>query len=305
MSKRGVSRRGFLRGTAVIGGAAVLGAPAPLAWGAASGAKRSAADQVPLGKTGIMLSRLGIGTGSSNGRAQTEMGQEGFSKLIHYAFDQGITYIDTAQRYMTFEWIADSIKGIPREKLFIQSKVPDQPEDILATIDHHRTVFKTDYIDSLLIHCMTRGGWTDEWKRIMEGFDQAKEKKWIRAKGVSCHSLEALTAARKTDWAEVHLVRVNPAGAFMDGDGPRDQTGRRIVPVDPVLAEIKAMHEKGHGVIGMKIIGNGTFTDPAERAKSIRFSMNNPNIDAVVIGMKSKEQVDENIAMVNRALAEG
>ena len=37
-------------------------------------------------------------------------------------------------------------------------------------------------------------------------FDQAKEKKWIRAKGVSCHSLPALRAATASDWTEVHLV---------------------------------------------------------------------------------------------------
>ena len=28
---------------------------------------------------------------------------------------------------------------------------------------------------------------------------------------------------------------------------------------DPVMKEIKTMHAKGHGVIGMKIIGNGMF----------------------------------------------
>ena len=45
------------------------------------------------------------------------------------------------------------------------------------------------------------------------------------------------------------------------------------------------------------------FTDPAEREKSVRFAMNNPNIDAVVIGMKSSQEVDENIKLINAALA--
>ena len=111
-------------------------------------------DQVTLGKTGLKLSRLGFGTGSNSGNVQHALGQETFNKLIHHAYDQGITYFDCAQSYRTFEWIKDAIKGLPREKLFIQSKIPDRPEQILAAIDHHRKVFDTDYVDSLLIHCM-------------------------------------------------------------------------------------------------------------------------------------------------------
>jgi predicted aldo/keto reductase-like oxidoreductase len=249
-----------------------------------------------------MISRLGLGTGSNNGSVQRRLGKDDFIRLVRYAHDRGITYLDCAQAYETFEWIADAIKGLPREKVFIQSKVPGQPKDVLATIDHHRSVFNTDYVDSMLIHCMTQPGWTDDWKRIMDGFNAAKDKQWIRAKGVSCHTLPALKDATAVDWTEVHLVRVNPMGVFMDVDGPKEAWGRQKVAVDPVLAEIKTMHDKGRGVIGMKICGNGTFTNPADREKSIRFAMTNPNIDAVTIGMKSEKEVDENIAMINRAL---
>ena len=70
------------------------------------------------------------------------------------------------------------------------------------------------------------------------------------------------------------------------------------------MQEIKTAHEKGRGVIGMKIFGNGMFTDPADREKSIRFAMACKEIDAVVIGFKSKEEIDEGIERINRALAE-
>lgn len=303
MDQRGVSRRRFIRTSAAITGAAMLSNWGGLKSLAAPSVKRTAVDLVPLGKTGITLSRLGIGTGSSSGREQTAAGRDAFNKLIRHAFDQGITYIDTAQQYATFEWIGDAIKGLPREKIFLLSKVPGQPGDILAAIDRHRSVFKTDYIDSLLIHCMVRSEWTDEWKRIMEGFNQAKEKQWIRAKGVSCHSYPALRAATVSDWTEVHLVRVNPQGKFMDG--PRSEWGAQFTnPVDPILEQIKTQHDKGRGVIGMKIFGNGTFTDLADREKSVRFAMANPNIDAVTIGMKTTKEVDENLALLNRVLAE-
>jgi aryl-alcohol dehydrogenase-like predicted oxidoreductase len=295
-----LSRRQFLERSAGAAGALLLTSSA---WFSAQAAdKRTAADQVALGKTGLKLSRLGFGTGSNSGNVQYALGQEEFNKLIHYAYDQGITYFDCAQSYRTFEWIKGAIKGLPREKLFIQSKVMGKPDEVLAAIDHHRKVFDTDYVDSLLIHCMVKDGWTDEWKRIMDAFDEAKEKKWIRAKGVSCHSLPALRTATASNWTEVHLVRVNPQAKHIDGMDPSwDKSGTDMTPV---LAELKTMRAKGRGIIGMKIIGNGDFTQAEDREKSIRFAMSRPELDAIVIGFKSRAEIDEAIRRVNQALAE-
>jgi predicted aldo/keto reductase-like oxidoreductase len=306
-NRSGVNRRQFIKTSTALAGAALL-TPWSLVKARASvtpAAARTAVDQVTLGKTGIKLSRLGFGTGSSNGHDQTALGKEGFNKLIHYAYDQGITYIDTAQTYATFEWIGEAIEGLPREKLFIQSKVPGKPEKVLEAIDHHRKVFNTDYVDSLLIHCMVQDQWTDEWKRIMDAFNEAKEKKWIRAKGVSCHSLPALRAATASDWTEVHLVRVNPQGKRIDGMEQKVwNNDDPTFDVAPVMTEIKSMHAKGHGVIGMKIIGNGQFVKAEDREKSIRYAMACKEIDAVVIGFTNTQQIDEAIERMNRALKE-
>ena len=295
------SRRQFLERTAALAGAAFL---FPSLLSAAETAKvRTAVDQVTLGKTGLKLSRLGFGTGSNSGNVQKALGQQAFNDLIRYAYDRGITYFDCAQGYATFDWIGGAIKGLPREKLFIQSKIPGQPEDVLKAIDRHRQAFNTDYIDSMLVHCMVKDGWTDPWKRIMDGFNDAKAKKWISAKGVSCHSLPALRSATASDWTEVHLVRVNPQAKWIDG--PAQDWNKSGDDITPVLKEIKTMHAKGRGVIGMKLVGNGEFQNPEDREKSIRFVMAQPEIDAVVIGFKNTKEVDEAIERINRALAAG
>ncbi|MGD0259737.1 MAG: aldo/keto reductase [Verrucomicrobiota bacterium] len=300
MNTHHLSRRQFLERSAGAAGALLL---TSCSWfGSQAAARRTAVDQVTLGKTGLKLSRLGFGTGSNSGNVQYALGRETFNKLIRYAYDQGITYFDCAQAYKTFEWIGGAIKGLPREKLFLQSKVPGKPDEVLAAIDHHRKVFDTDYVDSLLIHCMVKDRWTDEWKRIMDAFDEAKEKKWIRAKGVSCHSLPALRAATASNWTEVHLVRVNPQANHIDGmEETWDKPGHDLAPV---LAELRTMRAKGRGVIGMKIIGNGEFTQPEDREKSIRFAMSRPELDAIVIGFKSTAEIDEAIKRTNQALAE-
>ena len=304
MNTRRCSRRQFLQSSATVTGAIML-SPSTITQGQAAPARRTAVDQVTLGQTGLKLSRLGMGTGSANGAVQTSLGREGFNSLVKYAYDQGITYIDCAQNYESFGWIGGAIKGLPREKLFIQSKIWGRHDNVLAVIDHHRKTFDTDYVDSMLFHCMVLHDWPGQWQKMMDGFDEAKGKGWIRAKGASCHSLPALRAARVTPWTEVHLLRINPQGCRMDGPEEEvwveDDYGHEV---SPVLREIEAIRAKGRGIIGMKIIGNGTFTDPADREKSIRFAMSLPALDAVVIGFRTRAEIDEAIQRMNRALAD-
>ncbi len=299
MNASTLSRRQFLERSTLAAATVLLGGCSGLK---SRAARRTATDQVALGKTGLKICRLGMGTGSNSGQVQRALGREGFRDLVHYAYDQGITYFDCAQSYRTFEWIGHAIKGLPRERLFIQSKIPGQPENVLEAIDRHRVAFDTDYVDSMLIHCMVKDGWTDDFRRVMDAFDEAKQKKWILSKGVSCHSLPALHAATASPWTEVHLVRINPQAKHIDG--PEQTWNKPGDNLEPVLAELKTMRAKGRGIIGMKIIGNGDFTNPADRERSIRFALSRPEIDSIVIGFKDRAEIDEALDRMNRALAE-
>jgi aryl-alcohol dehydrogenase-like predicted oxidoreductase len=265
-------------------------------------ANRTAADLVPLGNTGLKVSRLGIGLGSSNGAVQAAGGQEKFNGFIKHAFDQGITMFDTATNYTTFRMMGPAIKGLPREKIFIQSKI-EQPVNILDAIDNHRKQFNTDYVDSMLVHIQFRENWVETWKRALEDYAAAQDKKWIKARGVSCHSLPALRAAVTTDWTQVHLVRVNPQGFRMDTERQVQDT-RVADDIKPVLAELKKMREKKRGVIGMKIFGDGQMKTDAEREASLKFAMGMEEIDSVIIGFSSVEQMDAGVKMMNKVLGE-
>ena len=295
-----ISRRDFLQRTAALAGVAIATPLSPHA--AEVAAKRTAADQVTLGNTGVKLSRLGIGTGSNSGNVQRGLGRESFNRLLRYAYDEGITYIDTAQGYQNHDWIRDAIKGLPREKLYIQTKMPGSADKPLELLDRYRKDLGVDYLDTVLVHCMVKKNWCDEQKRVMETLGEAQEQKIIRLKGVSCHSLPALGAAAQTDWVNVNLVRVNPQGKWIDG--PVENWNQSGDDITPVMKEIKTMRAKGHGIIGMKMIGNGEFTKAEDREKAIRFAMAHREIDAVVIGFKSTQEIDEAIERMNRALRE-
>src|SRR5512138_1172912 len=137
MNTQHLSRRQFIERSAMAAGALFLGSCS----GLKPQAKRTATDQVTLGGTGLRLSRVGMGCGSNSGNVQYALGKQAFTDLVHYAYDQGITYFDCAQSYRTFEWLGGAIKGLPRERVFLLSKIGGQPENILENIDKHRKVF--------------------------------------------------------------------------------------------------------------------------------------------------------------------
>jgi len=295
-----LNRRQFLE-TAAVAAGAMLGSTA--SGQATAPAKRTAADLVPLGSTGLKVSRMGIGLGSSNGGAQAAGGQERFTAFIKHAYDQGITMFDTATNYQPFKMMGPAIKGLPRDKIFIQSKI-EQPNNIMAAIDNHRSLWNTDYVDCMLVHLQYHANWTDTWKKAMDDYTAAVDKKWIKVKGVSCHSLPALRAGIVSDWPEVHLVRVNPQGYRLDTEREVQDTMNGPYDIKPVLAELTKIHEKKRAVIGMKIFGGGKLTVEADREKSLKFAMGLKEIDSVIIGYSSTTEMDQGIKLMNKVLSE-
>jgi len=109
--------------------------------------------------------------------------------------------------------------------------------------------------------------------------------------------------ARPDPFSGIRLVRLNPQGAWVDTPAQdwNAKSGPEHVP--PVVEQIQAARAKGHGILGMKLIGNGEFTKAEDREKSIRYVMQSGLCDAVVIGCKSTDEIDEAIDRVDRALA--
>ena len=56
------------------------------------------------------------------------------------------------------------------------------------------------------------------------------------------------------------------------------------------------------GVVSMKLIGEGVF-NREDRQKAMRFAFQNAKVDAVTVGYKSPQEIDEAIENINMALA--
>lgn len=284
-----MNRRKFLSEAAAGVGAACLAPHALAGLLDAAPHRVKATDTVVLGNTGIRTSRLAMGTGTIGfGGSSNQTRTGNLTQLLRTGYDRGLTFFDTADGYGSHPEVAEAVSHLPREKVVIMTKCDSRdPKQARADLDRYRRELKTDYIDILLVHCVTEGDWTTRYRGVMDVFSEAKQKGIIRTHGVSCHSIEALRAAAASPWVEVDLVRLNPVGAHMDAD---PQT---------VIGVIKQMRAQGKGIIGMKILGQGAMRKRQDEA--IQFALGTGVLDAFTIGAESDQEQSDLIRRVAAA----
>lgn len=290
-----VSRRDFLR--AGLGTAALAGASRSLS---AFAPQRSATDWVALGDSGVKVTRLALGTGTYGGRVQRELGQEAFTSLVRHAYDRGIRFFETAEGYTGMpEMLGIALKGLPRDSYRLMTKFSERG-DLQAKMDRARTALNTDYFDILLMHCMRSPTWADDGKAMRDGLSEAKSKKILMAHGASCHGLQALGSLPGDKWLDVALVRMNHKGVRMDTPSMNDTNDLGDVP--QVVAQAKKVRAQGTGILSMKLVGEGQFTNADDREAALKFVLGQGLADAVTIGYKSPAEIDEAIERMGRAL---
>jgi aryl-alcohol dehydrogenase-like predicted oxidoreductase len=273
-----MKRRTFLQQSTAAAAAAFSPFPYYLYGGSE---KKYATDKITLGNTGIEVSRLAMGTGTNgvggNSNQTRKLGVKGLADLLHMAYDNGVSFWDSADQYGSHGHLKEGLKYVKREDVVILSKThATTAKEMRADLDRFRQEIGTDYIDIILLHAITDANWPKVKEAAMEVLSEAREEGIIRAHGISCHSLGALKTAADTEWVQVDLARYNQASVAMDG---------KYDVVRPVLEKMKAA---GKGIIGMKILGAGRLSDRVD--ESLTFALHQPFIDCFTIGQESAEQ---------------
>jgi 1-deoxyxylulose-5-phosphate synthase len=290
------SRREFLKTSIAAGTVASVGT-IPL-----HATARTATDTVTLGKSGVKVTRLAFGTGSNNGYVQSGLGQAQFSKLVAYAYERGIRFYETAESYSTPAMLGEALKPYPRESYVLMNKVTtDEGVDPHQRFDEMRRISKTEYFDIMLLHWQHTGDWVSETTRWQEGINEAQQKKTILLRGASVHGLPALRQMPGNQWLQVAMIRMNHNGTRMDG--PTYADNNNPDRVSEVVAHVKQVKKDGMGVVSMKLVGDGTFTQHSDRQAAMRFAFQNAGVDCVTVGFKNTREIDEAIDNLNLALA--
>jgi aryl-alcohol dehydrogenase-like predicted oxidoreductase len=290
------SRRDFLKtglAAAVFAGTGTL----PL-----KATPETATDWVTLGKSTVKVTRLALGTGTFSGQVQRDLGQEEFTKLVRYAYDRGIRFFETAESYHEMhKMLGAALKGIPRDSYRLMTKVTTRPGvDPQEKIDELRKLANTDYFDIALLHWQHVASWPQDTVRWQDGLLEAESKHAVRSHGASVHGLPALRKFPGNEWLEIAMIRMNHKGVRMDAE---DYNTSGLGNVSEVVTHVKQVHKQGMGVISMKLVGEGEFTNREDRQRAMRFAFRHAGVDAVTVGFKNTAEVDEAIENLNLALA--
>ncbi|MGA2098406.1 MAG: aldo/keto reductase [Candidatus Acidiferrum sp.] len=263
--------------------------------------RESATDWVTLGKSGVKVTRLAFGTGSFSGRVQRDLGQDGFTRLVRYAYDQGIRFFETAESYADMHrMLGVALKGIPRDSYRIMSKMSTYGNgNPQAKIDELRGLANCEYFDVLLLHWQHTGTWPTDTRRWQDGILEAESKKTVVSHGASVHGLPALRQMPGNKWLDVAMIRMNHKGTSMDAE---DYATGGLGNVGEVVTHVHEVRKQGMGVISMKLVGEGTFNREDRRA-AMKFAFKNAGVDCVTVGYKNTAEIDEAIENLNLALA--
>ena len=255
--------------------------------------KFSAFDRVEIGKTGIKTSRLCFGTGfkawqrKSN---QTKMGRDKFVKLLRDAYEMGVRCFDAADLYGSHDIIAEALAPFKRDTYTLISKIwwrdngiPEKERPgAKVLVPRFMKEFKTDYLDMVHVHCVNKESWITEQSTYMNDLEELKKKGDIRSHGCSAHGFSGLKVCVDSDWIDAVHIRINPFGAKMNGK------------LDENLAVAKQLKAQNKGLVGMKILGEGTFADDKNKVdQSIKFALKEAQVDVLNIGFMSTEEIKD------------
>jgi aryl-alcohol dehydrogenase-like predicted oxidoreductase len=289
------TRREFLQ-TGLAAGTLAVSRSLPL-----MAQRESATDMVTLGRSGVKVTRLALGTGTISGQVQRDLGQDGFTRLVRHAYDRGIRFFETSESYGEMHrMLGIALKGIPRDSYQLMSKVTTRDGvDPQQKFDELRRLANTEYFDIMLLHWQHTATWPADTARWQDAILENQSRKVVLSHGASVHGLPALRRVPGNNWLQVAMIRMNHTGKSMDAE---DYNTQGPGNVGEVVAHVEEVRKQGMGVISMKLAGEGTF-DREDRRKAMRFAFRNAGVDCVTVGYKSPAEVDEAIENLNLALA--
>ena len=228
-------------------------------------------EYVTLGKTGLKVSRMGLG-----GIPIQRIDAEGTKTLLHKLAYQGVNYIDTARGYtVSEEYLGYALEGI-RDKFILATKSMARTKEAMAAdIEKSLNNLRTDHIDLYQVHnpsmeqldqVLAAGG-------ALEALQEAKTAGKIGHIGLTAHSTEVFARALELDWVETIMFPYN----IVESQG------------EELIAKCT---EKNIGFIDMKPLAGGAIENGT---LAMRYICANKNVTIVIPGMAEEKEMEENI----------
>jgi hypothetical protein len=258
------------------------------------------------------LSILGFGAMRLPVRPDGHVDEPEALRMIRYAIDRGVNYVDTAYPYHNGESepvVGKALLGGYRERVNLATKLPGwlvkSHEDLDRYLEEQLVKLQTDRIDFYLLHGLTGPFWENlSSVGVLEFLDDAIASGRIQYAGFSFHDTFRLfrEIVKSYDWTFAQ-IQYN----FMDEDYQAGTKGLRyaakkdlgIVVMEPIRGGLLARDIPGITEIWERA---PVRRSPAEWA--LRWVWNHPEVTVALSGMSTFDQVVENISCADHGLPE-
>ncbi len=212
-------------------------------------AKTTALPKRKIGKTGLEMTLLEMGTGALRERGVLD-------RLLRLSFASGVRTFDTAKAYGTEpgfkKWFEQSPE-VRKQIVLITKDNPKTPKDMISQLDKRLEALATDYIDIFFVHGLGDEHSLDDAMNFVKGQEFKETAEAIRKSG----------KARFIGFSTHHRNRAQLLQAAADG-GIVDAIMLQYTPWldkdSPLNKAIDACFEKGIGLISMKQVA-GQFPE--------------------------------------------
>lgn len=240
--------------------------------------------QVKLGFWGPEVSEICFGSLAISPLQGRLTAVEG-ANVLRYALEQGVNWIDTAEIYDNYEQIASAIKGYPEVRI-VSKTYAVSAEEMRLSLEKARTALNRETLDFFLLHeqesALTLKGHSEAWQELLT----AKEKGIVRWIGISTHAVAGVRAGALQPGLDVIHPILNYQGlGIIDGQ------------LNDMLEAVAFAAEIGIGIYAMKVFGGGHLAEKPQKA--VEFVQRVPGVQAMALGMSSREEVDYNLLLVS------
>jgi predicted aldo/keto reductase-like oxidoreductase len=265
-----------------------------------------------FGSTGIKISQLGFGAMRLPLAAENDpsrIDEKKASHMLHYAIDNGINYVDTAYPYhreKSEQFVGKVLHGTHRDSVYLATKMPmwliKKSEDPQKYFSEQLKRLRTDCIDMYLLHALGKNSWkTVQDHDVLSFLDRIRDQGKIRFAGFSFHDelplFREIVDAYPWTFCLIHLNYVDDTyQAGVEGLEYAYKKGLAVVIMEPLRGG-KLANRVPEEVLRI-IRSTGRDQTPAQF--SLRWLLDKPQINCVLSGMSTFEQVKENILFASR-----
>ena len=258
----------------------------------------------PFGKLDFQVSALGFGAM----RLPTQDGkidEAEAAKMLHYAIDHGVNYVDTAIHYHgsnSERFLGRALKGGYRERIKLATKLfppyVEGPQDFDRLLNEQIEKLQTDHVDFYLLHGINRRWWPKiRDLDVLDWAERAIADGRVGHLGFSFHDeyevFEEIVDAYDK-WAMCQ-IQYN----FMNGDYQAGAKGLKyaaskglaVVIMEPLLGGRLANAPQS-----VQGVWDAAPNKHAPAAWGLQWLWNQPEVSVVLSGMSTLQQVEENVA---------